>query len=272
MLRSVKDLEGYVVRASDGPIGHVKDFFFDDQAWVVRYLVVETGSWLKSREVLISPLALRPPDRKARLLPVAVTKEQVRNSPDVDTQLPVSRQHEVQYAGYYGYPNYWEGAKHGNVGSYQEPTAPSYDAIGSIQAKRAEHAATIARASGGSTSDDPQLRSCRAVMRYLVHAKDGDVGEVNGMLLDDATWTIRYLVVSTGYWSRWSSGADYAPAVLDRPCELGRGCHQRGTNASGDQGDAPAYDPTAFCSSGPRKKACSSHHARPGYWPSEPLS
>ena len=222
MLRSVKDLEGYVVGASDGPIGHVKDFFFDDQSWVVRYLVVETGSWMKSRKVLISPVALRGPEWTARLLPVAITKEQVRNSPDVDTQLPVSRQHEVQYAGYYGYPNYWEGAKHGNVGSYQDPIAPGYDAIGSIQAKRAEHAATIARASGGSMSDDPHLRSCRAVMRYLVHADDGNVGEVGGMLLDDATWAIRYLDRQHGRLVGWSSGAHCA--ALDRPCELGRGC------------------------------------------------
>jgi PRC-barrel domain len=193
MLRSVKSLEGYIVGASDGPIGHVQDFFFDDQSWVVRYLVVETGGWMKSRRVLISPVALRGPEWTARLLPVDITKEQVRNSPAVDTELPVSRQHEVQYADYYGYPSYWEGAKHGKVGSRKDPIAPGYDVIGSIQAKRAEQAALVARASG-SKNDDPHLRSCRAVMRYLVRAKDGEVGEVNGMLLDDATWNIRYLV------------------------------------------------------------------------------
>ena len=267
MLHSVKDLEAYAVDATDGPIGHVKDFFFDDQAWVVRYLVVETGSWLKSREVLISPLALRPPDRKARLLPVAVTKEQVRNSPDVDTQLPVSRQHEVQYAGYYGYPNYWEGAKRGNVGSYEDPIAPGYDAIGSIQAKRAEHAASIARASG-SKSDDPHLRSCRAVMRYLVHAKDGDVGEVNGMLLDDATWTIRYLVVSMGHW-RSDHQALLSPRWID---------HVSWDEAAVSVGltrqaikDAPAYDSTISLDRR-MEESLFQYHGRPGYWPSEPLS
>ena len=65
MLRSIKDLEGYAVGATDGTIGHVEDFYFDDRAWVVRYLVVEAGAWLSSRKVLISPIAIGRPDRGA---------------------------------------------------------------------------------------------------------------------------------------------------------------------------------------------------------------
>jgi hypothetical protein len=174
----------------------------------------------------------------------------------------------VQYAGYYGYPNYWEGAKHGNVGSYQEPTAPSYDAIGSIQAKSAEHAATIARASGGSTSDDPQLRSCRAVMRYLVHADDGNVGEVGGMLLDDASWAIRYLVISTGDWwdgrqvliaSRWIDHVSWDEAAISV------GLTRQAIR------DAPHYDPTVSLDR-PAEESLFQHHGRAGYWTSEPTS
>lgn len=55
MLRSMNDLENYTIRATDGTIGHVTDFYFDDERWVIRYLVVDTGSWLASRKVLISP-------------------------------------------------------------------------------------------------------------------------------------------------------------------------------------------------------------------------
>ncbi len=268
MLRSVKDLEGYVVRASDGPIGHVKDFFFDDRSWVVRYLVVETGSWLKSRKVLISPVALRGPEWTARLLPVAITKEQVRNSPDVDTHLPVSRQHEVQYADYYGDPYYWESVRQGNVGSHQDPIAPRYDVIGSIQAKRAEHAEAIARTTSGSESDNPHLRSCRAVMRYLVHANDGNVGEVGGMLLDDAIWAIRYLVVSTGDWwgghqvliaPRWIDDVSWDEASVSV------GLTRQAIK------DAPDYDPTVSLER-PAEESLFQHHGRPGYWTNEPIS
>ena len=110
MLRSMKNLEDYAIRATDGIIGHVKDFYFDDEAWVIRYLVVDTGTWLSSRKVLISPISIGHPDWTDRVLPVSITKEQVKNSPDIDTQKPVSRQHEIQYLGYYGYPYYWGGA------------------------------------------------------------------------------------------------------------------------------------------------------------------
>ena len=91
MLRNTNDLQGYAIQATDGPIGHVKDFYFDDKAWVIRYLIVDTGTWLSSREVLVSPMALGQPNWSDKLLPASMTKEQVKNSPDIDTNKPVSR-------------------------------------------------------------------------------------------------------------------------------------------------------------------------------------
>ena len=104
MLRNVKDLRGYAIRATDGVIGRVDDFYFDDEGWAIRYLVVDTGSWLSGRKVLISPIAIGPPDWTTHELPVSLTKAQVEHSPDIDTRRPVSRQHEAEYFGYYGYP------------------------------------------------------------------------------------------------------------------------------------------------------------------------
>ena len=107
MLRSTSDLENYAIGATDGSIGHVEDFYFDDDAWVIRYLVVKTGAWLAGRRVLISPIAVGKLNCTERLLPVAITKAQVKNSPDIDADKPVSRQHEQDYIGHYGYPDYW---------------------------------------------------------------------------------------------------------------------------------------------------------------------
>ena len=101
----MKDLKNYAIHATDGTIGHVQDFYFDDEAWVIRYLVVDTGTWLSSRKVLISPVAIGRPNWIEKILPVSITKEQVKQSPDIDTDKPVSRQNEVEYLGYYGYPN-----------------------------------------------------------------------------------------------------------------------------------------------------------------------
>ena len=97
MLLSVNDLEGYAICATDGIVGHVKDLYFDDQAWVIRYLVVDAGTWLSSRKVLISPIAIGHANWAEKILPVSITKAQVKSSPDIDTDKPVSRQHEIQY-------------------------------------------------------------------------------------------------------------------------------------------------------------------------------
>ena len=109
MLRSLNDLEEYSIRATDGDIGQVKDFYFDDDAWVVRYLVVETGSWLSSRKVLITPISIKTPNWAERVLPVAISKDAVKRSPDIDTDKPVSLQNQMQYLDHYGYPYYWGG-------------------------------------------------------------------------------------------------------------------------------------------------------------------
>jgi hypothetical protein len=89
MLRNIKNLRGYVIRAIDGTIGKVNDFYFDDEDWSIRYLVVDTGSWLSDRKVLISPLAVGHAGWMARRLPVALTRAQVEHSPDIDTRKPV---------------------------------------------------------------------------------------------------------------------------------------------------------------------------------------
>ena len=107
MLREVKDMVGSTIAATDGDIGHVRDFYFDDEAWVIRYLFVETGTWLANRKVLVSPMALRELNWDVDRFPVGLTREQVRNSPGIDTDKPVSRQHELEFHHYYGYPYYW---------------------------------------------------------------------------------------------------------------------------------------------------------------------
>src|SRR5665213_762631 len=105
MLINTKQLKGLTIRASDGEFGKVDQVYFDDETWGIRYLTVETGA----REVLISPISIVRTDWQVRRLDVALTKKQMENSPDIDTHKPVSRQHEAEYYGYYGYPFYWGG-------------------------------------------------------------------------------------------------------------------------------------------------------------------
>jgi hypothetical protein len=194
MLRNLKDLENYAIGANDGPIGHVKDLYFDDSAWVIRYLVVDTGEWLLSRQVLITPMSIRQANWADRLLPVALTKEQVKHSPDIDTAKPVSRQHEADYLGYYGYPSYWGGEGIWGAGIYPYAMLPEALDAG-LSAEEAERAERLKH-----RDDDPHLRSCQAVVGYHLQALDGEIGHVDGFLIDEDTWAIRYLVVNTSNW------------------------------------------------------------------------
>lgn len=194
MLRKAKDLELYELRARDGKIGHVQDFFFDDQRWTVRYFVVDTGTWLNSRKVLISPVSVTQTEWNERLLAVNLTREQVENSPSVDTQQPVSREHEAALTQYYNWPAYWGAAGFPDAG-FGMPIMPPN--LGEDEAARAR---ARREASGAAVHEDHHMRSVRAVTGHTIEATDGTIGHVDDFLLDDATWEIRYLVVDTRNW------------------------------------------------------------------------
>lgn len=201
MLRSTHDLENYTIAASDGEVGKIKDFLFDDLAWVIRYFVVETGTWLSSREVLISPIAMQKPNWLDKTLPVSITKEQVKNSPDINSNKPVSRQHEIEYMSYYNYFYYWNGAGLWGGGLYPFLLYPGYDNF--PYAKKGTHSAPLTQKSatnGDTQKEDTNLRSCNAVIGYHIHAKDGSIGHVSGALIEESTWALRYLIVNTSNW------------------------------------------------------------------------
>jgi hypothetical protein len=199
MLRNLHDLHDFALHATDGDIGHVKDFYIDDRAWVIRYLVVETGGWLSSRKVLVSPIAVGDPDWQEKLLPVSITREQVNDSPDIDTDKPVSRQHESELLAYYTYPLYWSGPGLWGSATHPNLVMPEFVSTPSVIQPQTDSADVVAPATQHN-SDDTHLRSCNVVMGYHIHASDGEIGHVQGMLVDDETWAIRYLVVNTSNW------------------------------------------------------------------------
>jgi hypothetical protein len=201
MLRNLEDLENYSMSATDGHIGHIKDFYFDDAAWVIRYFVVETGSWLNSRKVLISPISVHAPEWSEQTFPISITMEQVKNSPSIDTDKPVSRQNEEMYGGYYGYPNYWDGGGMWGYGLYPYAMAPGYVGSGASWEQRERDLKTYLRVEQARhRNDDPHLRSVSAVEGYHIHAIEGDIGHVSGFLVDEQTWAIRYIIVNTSNW------------------------------------------------------------------------
>ena len=189
MLMNSTYLKGLTIRALDGELGTVDQFYFDDVTWAIRYLTVETGGWMGGRPVLISPYSITHVDWQARRLDVALTKEQVENSPDINTHQPVSRQHEAEYLGYYGYPYYWGGPNLWGPAFY--PAGSEILATGSAEA-RAERAR--------KESADSHLRSNDGVKGYFIEATDGEIGHLDGFIVDDEAWSIRYIEVATRNW------------------------------------------------------------------------
>jgi len=197
MLRSAKRLHGYSIHATDGNLGHVDQFYFDDETWAIRYLVVNTGNWLLGRQVLISPMALGQTDASTNTLRVNLTMEQVKNSPDIDTHKPVSRRQEIESSLYYGWPLYWSG---GDLwGSWAYPTHLAAQG-GMILPAPPPVDTDAAHNMDTAESEDSHLRSTQEVIGYALEASDGEIGSVDDFILDDESWAMRYAVADTGNW------------------------------------------------------------------------
>lgn len=190
MLRSLKDLEQYTVKATDGDIGRVVDFLLDDEGWVVRYLVVQTGGamFLNGRRVLISPISFKSAEWSTGSFNLTLTKDKVKNSPDVDVDKPVSRQHERAYSRYFGYPYYWRYS-----GAWAMEPYPAQLAAANL----------FDEAPGDGAPEDAgdvHLRSAKELRRYHIQGSDDAIGHVDDFIVDDESWHIRYLVVDTRNW------------------------------------------------------------------------
>ncbi len=183
MLSKAKTLTGYKLESIDGEVGKIKEFYFDDQHWTVRYLVAETGGWLLGRKVLVSPYALGALLPEKKHIEINLTKKQIQDSPSDYSDLPVSRQFEDDYYGYYGWPMYWGGPYSWGASPY----------IVRDSANWREYAPD-------EKSTDAHLRSTHDVSGYHIQATDGEIGHIEDFILDDETWAIRYLIINTGTW------------------------------------------------------------------------
>jgi len=170
LIRSAIDLQSYAIYATDGDLGKVDELYFDDDTWTIRYLVVQTGTWLSARRVLISPISVHEADWQNRQILMSLTQDQVRNSPDIDTAKPVSRQNEREFYQYYGWDVYWI-----SPGIYE------------YRNKRDD-------------TQNPHLRSTKEVIGYHILANDGEIGHAYDFLFDDESWCIQYMLIDTINW------------------------------------------------------------------------
>lgn len=189
MIRSLQELNDRPVRGEDEEIGQVDGFYFDDYSWAVRYIVIQTGEWLNQRRVIVSVHSLEQPGDEAQSLKIKLTRQIMRNSPDIDLHKPVSRQQEIDLHEYYRWPFYWasSGAATG-MGPGNLASVPMMEMAQDLARDEQE------------TGTNPNLRSFQEVHGYGIQARDGAIGEVEDFLIEDKAWNILYMVVDTGSW------------------------------------------------------------------------
>jgi len=251
MLNKARTLKGYKLDSLDGEIGNVKEFYFDDQHWAIRYLVADTGNWLTGRQVLISPYALGAVSTEEQHIAIDLTKKQIEDSPSWASDKPVSRQFEEAYYGYYGWPMYWTGPY--MWGSYPYIVRDPEKWRESIQ---------------GEKGWDPHLRSTHDVTGHHIQATDGAIGHVEDFVIDDETWAIRYLIIDTENW--WPG-----KKVLISPLWIERVSWSEAKVFINLTGETIKQSPEYTEESLPTRDyetALYRHYNRQGYWVDEPAA
>lgn len=236
MLRSSNELKDYSIAASDGDIGQVEAFCFDDIEWTVRYIVVNTGGWLHPRKVLISPFSIGGVDAIARGITTDLTREEVKASPQVEANPPASRRHKAAQDDSFDSPQVWGFAKLPRQGR--------------------------PRGEGGPPASSNLVRSTREFDGFTLAATDGEIGHVDDFIIDDETWTIRYLVVDTRNWwpgkkvtisPLWISAVDWQKHKVN--LDLSRN----------EIRNSPEYDDTSIIDRDYEERLYE-HYGQTGYW------
>ena len=254
MLCTVKTLKGYTLASLDGEIGRVKEFYFDDRHWTIRYLVADTGSWLPGRKVLISPYALGAINKDIfeQQIAINLTKKQIEDSPPLDSDKPVSRQFEESFNGYYDWPLYWNGPSRWGIYPYIERDRDIWRQL-------------PAGGTASSSAGDHHLRSTQETTGYHIQATDGEIGHVEDFVIDDETWAIRYLMINTHNFlpgrkvlisPQWIEGVSWGQSKVI--VDLSRETIKR----------SPEYT-EEFLVTREYETALHKHYTRQGYWTQE---
>jgi len=199
MLRSLQEIIGYKVGAHDGEMGKVMDFFFDDQSWSICYVVVDAGTWLIARPVLISPKKFDCPDWEGQILNADLTVHQIKESPDILTDPPVAHQEKINLERQVWIP----------------PGSPVGHPIYPISKPQPEDTGHV-KNDKITSSGNPCLRSVNEVLNYKIHAIDGEIGHVEDFIMETDVWVIHYMIIDTRNWLPGGKKVILSPSWINK--------------------------------------------------------
>jgi sporulation protein YlmC with PRC-barrel domain len=190
MKRSMNELRGYQIATKDGTKGTVKDFLFDEDQWVVRYLEADLGFIFPGRKILIPRIFLNEPDWSKHHFPVSLFKNDLDRCPSLDDKLPVSKKYEETLHGYYKIGTYWS-----------MTTLPMYAAP--IVVERLGDKG-LSSEKESEKEANTRLRSFKEIRGYDIQAEDDTIGKIDDIIIDDQNWHFVYAVVDTSSWLPFS--------------------------------------------------------------------
>ena len=233
------------VRGNDGNVGSIHDVLFNAVLWNVRYIVVDTRSWLSGTKVLLSPSTVQQADWQRGVVDVNLATDQVKKSPGIDADAQISRQMEEKLAQHFQWPVYWGMGIGGTPNRASEPT-------GAISVKVEEKL----------IDEDPGLRSVLEVKGYHIEGTDGEIGYVEDFILDDEDWVLRYMIANTASW--WPGRSVLvAPQWVESIRWSERKVHVALTQANFKE--APAFDPSVRVNR-QHEEHLYDFHGREHYW------
>lgn len=189
LVRNIKLFSTYTIHATDGDIGKVHDFMFDDHTWTIRYLVIDTGRWLPGRKVLISPESVTHSDWENRAFSLNLTKEQIKESPRIDLGRPITLKRQTELHDYYRWSYYW------SLEDYPPASRLHRTSIPEEEQKSLERPTT-----GEIALEESDVKSINEVIGYHIQAEDAEIGHVEDFLVEDEQWRIHYVIVDTRNW------------------------------------------------------------------------
>lgn len=211
-MQSMKDLLGFKIHAADDLFGKVKDVYFDDHSWRVRYFVVDTGNWLSGRKVLLSPASAGVPDWREKSIPVVLNRVQVENSPPISADMPISRRYEEELSEYYAWPRYWAATGLPSFDIASLPPSPPGESFDLPVEDTAAH----------EDKGDPNLRSLVEVLGYRIKAVDDEIGHLKDLLGNAKHWQIQSMLIDTGNWLPGEKVLISCAAVTEMNWETGQ--------------------------------------------------
>ncbi|MBI1938555.1 MAG: hypothetical protein HYS25_10580 [Ignavibacteriales bacterium] len=164
MLTNFRSISKYRVEALDGNVGNIHELLFDEQSWIVRYIVINTGNLFMKNLVLLQPEEFVSCDTDEEKFLVNLTKEEIINSPSVEA---------VKKTNYY-WPNYWVGT-HLTYG--WTPFNPYSKKI----------------------YTEPGINSTHEMHVYKVKAVDEQIGSVDNFIVNTEAWYISNMIINTGF-------------------------------------------------------------------------